>query len=236
MSLMRKSIIFWLTFALAALAALYLAVRVSMAVMGTGGVARVARISVHAGRNAENAQTIADALQIKPGGSAYSVNIEKSLAKLAARPDVRNAAVRRMPDGRIMVRVAVREIVAAWTDGYNFYPLSDDGRLLDKPLPGRPAGTLVFSGERPDNIARVIEILKGAPEIFSETESIERVEGRRWNLHMNSGVKVMLPESDLAGVVARLSERQRQTRILNRNISVLDMRDQERTLVKIRNP
>ena len=57
---MKKSLLFWLTFVFAALVALYLAVRLSMTIMGMGGTAPVRKISI---RNAHgNAAEIADVL------------------------------------------------------------------------------------------------------------------------------------------------------------------------------
>ncbi|MCL2017605.1 MAG: cell division protein FtsQ/DivIB [Alphaproteobacteria bacterium] len=234
---MRKNLIFWLTFALAMIVALYFTVRMSMAVMGISNIAPTGRISIYpgtsSGRGNSGIQEIADALNIRPKSSAYSVNIKIALANISALPDVKNAAIRRLPNGRIMVRVAQRDIVAAWTDGLNFYPLSDDGRTVARYLDVLPAGTLVFTGELPGGVGLVAGTIKRETALSKEVARIEWVEGRRWNIYTNSGVKIMLPETNWDKAIAKVGAQQKQSKILNREISVLDMRDENRTLVKI---
>ncbi len=56
---------------------------------------------------------------------------------------------------------------------------------------------------------------------------------RRWNLHMKTGVDVKLPESDPASAVATLVQLERQSRILERKILSLDLREPGRAFARL---
>jgi len=233
---MIKKLLFWLTFALVALGALYFAVRMPTTALGRDTAAPTGRISIYPGRGSLTARDITDALKIRSGGSVYSVNLAQVLSNITALPDVKDAAVRRLPNGRILVRISQRAVVAVWTDGLNFYPLANDGRAIRRPLKEKPDGMLVFAGDLPDNIGLISRAIKREASIFPEIIRVEWIESRRWNLYTHAGVKIMLPEAGWDRALSRLGTRQKQTQILHREISVLDMRDAARTLVKLGNP
>ncbi|MDR1207579.1 MAG: cell division protein FtsQ [Rickettsiales bacterium] len=231
---MKKSILFWLVFASAILIALYLSVRISMAALGIGNIAPVGPVSVRA-KGTASAGDIANALRMQPGKSAYSVDLDDCLSRITGLPDVGQAAIRKYPNGRMEVKLTMRKIVANWTDGGKFYPLAADGKIMNRAADTADAGMLVFSGVLPDNIADIAEIIKNTPNVFSEIETLSWIEGRRWDLATRTGITVRLPGSGVKAAISKLSALQKQNSILNRKISVIDMRDSDRTLVVIGN-
>ena len=61
---------------------------------------------------------------------------------------------------------------------------------------------------------------------------MEWVENRRWNIHTVNGITVMLPETDPDMAVNTLITLNNNHQILAKNLSVIDMRDSARILVK----
>jgi len=230
---MRKSIVFWLTFVLALGIALYFAVRISMTVMGMGNVSRVSKISVKSDLGADYADEIASVLMLPTGKSVYSINLDAYLEKMIGLPDISDAAIRRTPSGKILIRANTRKIVAVWTDGVNFYPLAADGRHIGRTLDTVPQNTLVFSGELPDDIAVFAETLRANSVISKTIGRIEWCDGRRWNIYTTNDIKIMLPENNFDSALGKLAKLQKQSEILSRNVSVIDLRDPERTLIKM---
>lgn len=219
-----------MAFGASVLAAIYLIVRISM----TGGGA-VTAVSLDAGAGPLSARDISTAINISGGRSLHSADTDRIFSEISGIPAVRFVSVRKIPSGKLAIAVRQREVVAVWTDGAKFYPLAADGRRLDNAIADAPAGTLVFSGKLPDDISAVVRTVKGIPGLSGFLRRVEWTDGRRWNLYTNSGIKIMLPESDMAAALKRLVILHNQNRILDRGISVLDMRDMERTLVKIKN-
>ena len=230
---MKKSILFWLTFALALLIALYFAVRISMTIMGMGTVSRSSSISVKSDFGTAMADEVAATMQLPVGRSVYTIDMEKLLEKMSNLPDIKDAGIRRTPSGKILVRVTARKIVASWTDGTNFYPLAADGQPIGRMLDARPKNTFVFTGVLPTDLGPITEALRTNARISKNLDHIEWIEGRRWNLYTFSGTKIMLPENKVDAALGKLAHLQKQNNILDRSLSVIDMRDPDRTLVVI---
>jgi len=230
---MRKSILFWLVFALTLLIALYFAVRVTMAALGMGYAARVTKISVKTDQGAATATDIAGIMQLQPGKSVYLINLEKSMEAIAAQSDIQDVSIRRTPSGRILVRTHLRKIIAAWMDGADFYPIAADGRPVGRAFGERPSDTFIFSGDLPDNINNIVAALRATPSVSKNLDHIEWIEGRRWNIYTENGIKILLPENNIDKALAKLAHMQKQNNILFRALSVIDLRDTARTLVKV---
>jgi cell division protein FtsQ len=59
-----------------------------------------------------------------------------------------------------------------------------------------------------------------------------RVGGRRWNLRLDSGIDIALPEEDASGAWHRLAELERSEGILERDIQMVDLRLPDRLVVR----
>jgi cell division protein FtsQ len=230
---MKKTIVFWLTFGAAVLAAVYLIVRLSMSMTGTGAGPRIGTVSLDAGTGPLAARDISGAIGLAAGQPVHSADIDTIFSTISGHSAVRSASVRKIPSGRIAIMIRQREIIAIWTDGARYWPLAADGQRLENTIAAPPAGAVVFSGKLPDDIASVVRTMRGVPGLSNLVRRLEWIENRRWNLYTNSGIKVMLPEADLTDSLRKLVALHNQNRILDRGISVLDMRDSARTLVKI---
>jgi cell division protein FtsQ len=150
-------------------------------------------------------------------------------AQIAARPDLRFAAVRRLPNGKIATRAQRHKTIAHWTDGTNYYPLTADGVIVNSPNPDRPDASVVFRGRVPDDISEITDI---ARDFAAQTLHLEWIEDRRWNMTTTTGAVVMLPEGDMESAFETLAELNESHTILGKNIKTLDMRDSARILVK----
>ncbi|MCL1891913.1 MAG: cell division protein FtsQ/DivIB [Alphaproteobacteria bacterium] len=231
---MKHKLFFWLNFGLAVMLAIYGAVRISMVLMGGAGqLSAVRKASVSVINGSGDAGGIAQRLNIAPGLRAAQFDLDEALERVVADPDIALAGVRRTANGEIIVRAQMRVIVAAWTDGEKYYPLDANGSPINRPLDARPDNMLVFSGTVPGDISNISAALKRAPGLLSRAARIEFVEGRRWDIFLHSGARVMLPEGDPEGAILKLEKTHRQNAILDRKIKILDMRDVARPLVKL---
>ena len=60
-----------------------------------------------------------------------------------------------------------------------------------------------------------------------------RVGGRRWTLHLDNGIDVELPEEKLQEAWAQLAQLERTSRLLARDVQVVDMRLPDRLVVRV---
>lgn len=226
---MKRSIWFWLCFVVAIILAVYFSVRIITTAMGRGPIANVRRVSISADTPDKDLSALAAAAAVAPGMRAYSVNLDAMNARIGTVPGVKESAVRRMPNGNLSVRVKMYRAVAQWTDGENYFPLSADGTIVNTPRDTRDETSVVFSGTIPDDIT---DITAAAHNLATELDYMEWIENRRWNMHMNGGITVMLPEDNPTDAIGALIVINNNHKILNKNIKTIDMRDPARILVK----
>ncbi len=226
---MKRNIWFWVYFVVAIILATYFASRIIMIGLGYGPMAHVRSITISADQEDKDLTALATAAAVAPGTNAYKTNLDAINARIGAVPGVKQSVVRRKPDGNLAVRVKLYRAVALWTDGQSFYPLSADGTIVQRPTDVRANGTVLFRGPLPDDIS---EITKVAHNMIGDVDYLEWIEGRRWDLITTNGITVMLPESNPGDAIGSLMVLNKNHQILSRDITVIDMRDAARILVK----
>lgn len=226
---MKKSLWFWLSFVVAIILAVYFSVRIIMTGLGHGNAAFVHNISISTNQNDKDLSALAAAATVMPNTRAYSIDLDAMNARVSAVPGVKKSAVRRLPNGNISVRANMYQAVALWSDGQNFFPLSADGTIVNKPTDVRDLSHVVFRGPVPKDIA---EITDAAHNLVGQLDYMEWIESRRWNLYTNNGITVLLPEQNPVAAIGALVTLNNNHKILNKDIKVIDMRDDARILVK----
>ncbi len=226
---MKRSIWFWLCFVITVILAIYFATRIIMVGMGHCDISRVRNISISADQKSKDLSGIVSAAAIAPGTRSYSVNLEDINTRISSVPGVQKSAVRRLANGNLSVRVSLYTAVALWSDGENYFPLSADGTIVNTPTNTRDVNHVVFHGTVPNDIS---EITNAASNLIGQLDYLEWIENRRWDLHTFNGITVKLPEHDAISAINTLIAMNQTHKILDRKISVIDMRDNARILVK----
>lgn len=226
---MKKTLLFWLSFVFAIILAVYFATRIIMVSLGHGLPAKVKTISIYADSNNRQLSSLAAVAGIAPGTNVYSLSLDEINARIANVPDVRESAVRRLPNGNLAIKVKLHHAVAIWTDGNNFFPLSDDGTIIKRPLEKRLNNTIVFRGTLPPDVT---EMIKTVQSILTDIDYIEWIENRRWNIHTKNDINILLPEKEPYAAISKLIILDKKNNILSKKIKTLDMRDPARVIIK----
>ncbi|MDR1071603.1 MAG: cell division protein FtsQ/DivIB [Rickettsiales bacterium] len=143
-------------------------------------------------------------------------------------PGIGNVSVRNNLNGAVEVRIKYKRVAGVWESGGSFYPLLENGEHIGAAFPERPARGIVFRGALPAGVGEIVRILSGEPELVRHIRYLEYVEGRRWNIILNGGALVMLPERDVGDAVRRI----RGAGVLGKTFATMDLRVAGRALVK----
>lgn len=227
---MKKSILFWLFFVLSIILAVYFAVRVITGQMGRGPISSVQNIITY-GTNAKDDEIIKMSLGIAPGTNLRAVDLHQLNNRVANIPGVKKSAVRRLPNGDILIKIQKHKIVATLWDGEFYYPLSSDGTKINTPISERNDNTIVFRGELPENLT---DIINSVSVLSKDIDYINYVESRRWNIHTKNGITIYLPEKDMDVAINKINRLNHTHKLLSRKLEIIDMRDSARILVKER--
>ncbi len=204
---------------------------------GLAGAARDAGLAVREVRieGAANAPRplLRAAVGARIGDPILFFSPQAARARLEDLPWVESAEVeRRLPD-TVLVRVTERRPFAIWQKDGRFSVIDREGRVvatdrLDAfgPLP------LVVGAGAEKHAAALHDLLREAPEVLVRTQAMVRVGERRWNLHMQNGADVLLPEGQEEPAIRRLAEFHRQSALLDRPLAAVDLRLPDKMVVR----
>ncbi len=228
---MKHSFKFWLFFVLSLIMAIYFTTRIVIVLLGNGAF-RVSKIMISSKNGGVDQSAITEVIGIKSNTKSFSVKLDDALIRITSIPDIEFAAVRRLADGNLQIKIKKRLAIATWMNNNSFYPLTANGSLINKPQNERPENALVFKGSLPPDISYIVETMKHSPRILSNSGYLEWIEGRRWNITTINNTIIMLPETNFDYAIKKLNDLENKNQILERKISVIDMRDPERVLIK----
>ncbi|MCQ2598816.1 MAG: cell division protein FtsQ/DivIB [Alphaproteobacteria bacterium] len=209
--------------------ATYFSTKIIITSRGQSGMSQVHKIYVNADTANADLTAVASAAAVTPGTNSYALDLQQVNARVALIPGVKNSAVHRRPDGNLDVIVSFYKTIAVWTDGEKFYPLSADGTIVKEPSNMHTPESVLFRGKLPNDISGITAAARG---IVRHLDYLEWIEGRRWNLITTGGTTIMLPEKNPETAIASLIVLHQNNNILNKDIQMIDMRDDMRILVK----
>jgi cell division protein FtsQ len=176
------------------------------------------------GQSLTSEASILAALGLSDTTSTLTFDADAALEKLKAISSIKTASIRKTYPGELLVTVEEKLPLARWRIGNATYlvdengsPVArDDGNFRELPL-------VVGEGAADDAIV-MIRTLDRYPAITQDLAALSRIGDRRWDLIFYSGLRVQLPENGVAQALAQLDMYQAQSLILDRDITVVDMR------------
>ena len=226
---MKKSIFFWLYFVASIILAIYFASRIITSQMGRGPISMVKHIHITNNSQDFNPDTIKMAIGVSGETNIRSIDLHQINKRVLSVPGIKKSATRRLPNGDIIIKTEKYDVVAVWSDGVYYYPLSSDGTKIDTPSDKYNENTLVFRGEIPDDLT---EIINSASVLSEHIDYLNMVESRRWNIHTKSGIIIYLPENNFADAINKINVLNQTHKLLSKKLDIIDMRDKARVLVK----
>jgi cell division protein FtsQ len=186
------------------------------------------------GRQETTSSQVLATIGVRLGEPIFAVDLAAARERLLTLPWVESATIeRRLPD-TLYVRITETAPLALWQREQQLHLLGRDGRVIDGAPIARFANLLVVVG--PDAPARtdaLLEMLAAQPELRKRVAAAIRVGGRRWNLRLDNGVDVKLPEENPAAAWDELARLERDYAILGRDLAVIDLRVPDRLLVHL---
>jgi cell division protein FtsQ len=206
-----------------------------LALSGAAGL-KVQEIYIE-GRGETPSRHVLEVLNVTRGTPILGFSPATAKAELEQLPWIKEAAVeRRLPD-TILVRIVERKPMALWQRGGRLAVIDQDGTEIEGADPARFAKLpLVVGDDAPQHAAALLALMALEPDLEKRVTAAIRVGNRRWNLRMAAGdgvtVDVQLPEVNPGAAWARLAELERANRLLDRSVSVIDLRFPDRLIVR----
>jgi cell division protein FtsQ len=190
-----------------------------------------ARIELRGNRHTSHSDVLA-ALALHEIPSQLSFDVESAARRIEALPWVATAKVSRLLPDAVAVEITERRPSILWRAPDRDVLLDIDGRELARVPRGSDTGLPVVIGEGAGPAAPALLALLGShPEIERRLVASERIEDRRWRLHLAAGTRLELPAGAMAAALAWL-DAQAATGILDRGLEVVDLRVADQLVVR----
>jgi cell division protein FtsQ len=193
----------------------------------------IQRVEVE-GRERVERQAILKALGAGLGAPILSVDLDAAKTRLEAIPWVHSAAVeRRLPD-QIYIQLVERQPLAIWQHHRRFDLIDRDGTVIPTTRPDDfPSLPQVVGDGAPQAAGDLVEMLASEPDLAAHVRASVRVGERRWNIELDNGVEVALPEAAPEAAWHHLAALDRSDRLLERDIVAVDMRLSDRLVLRL---
>ena len=196
--------------------------------IGASADLRVADVVIEGRSNTPDPQ-LRTALGVKIGDPLLGFSLESARSRIEALTWVQSASVERRMPGTVVVNLTERRPFAVWQNNGKYALIDRAGQVVAEQDPVKdPVASLllplVVGPGAPEHAAELLDQLAKYPLLKQRVVGAVRVGERRWNLRLNSGADVLLPEGAEGAAMARLMEFQQAQGVLDRPLQVLDMR------------
>jgi cell division protein FtsQ len=162
------------------------------------------------------------------------VSASEIRARLERTPLVKGAIVRKLYPNELAITLIEREAYALWQLNGELSIVAADGTVVDRMNDPRFATLPLVVGEGANKrAASYVALLEAAGPLRSKIRAGTLISGRRWNLKMENGLDVRLPEENAPAAVARLVKLEREQGILEKDILAVDLRLPDRVVVRL---
>ncbi len=181
-------------------------------------------------------QSIGRIVALSPGTSSLTLDVAALQARIAALGPVRSARVKLGPDGILRIAVEERMAEALWRDQDGALWLVDREGVAMGPAGPRaehPALPVVIGEGAAEAMDEALSLLRAVPELQQRLRALVRVGDRRWDLALDRGLTIMLPEQGAEAALARIMALHYGEELLDRDLTVIDMRLGERPTLRM---
>lgn len=177
---------------------------------------------------------ILEALEIRDGSSLLLFDAGAARDRLADIPWVKNVSVQKFYPGTLQVTVEEREPFALWQRGQIVSIIDRDGRVITDDVDERYASLLLLVGHGAQSRGQAMTtLLDAVPSLRSRVRAAVLIADRRWNLVLENGITIRLPEENVATSLTDLVRMDEENGLLSRDIAAVDLRLSDRIVVRL---
>lgn len=202
------------------------------AVTAWSGLA-IQRIEI-TGQSATSEVDIIHAVGIGPFPSLVTFDVDVGRAGIATLPWVKQATIKKLYPDTLQIAVVERQPFAIWQHDDKLALIDRDGTVITDDI-GEDYAKLPFVVG--DGAARrageYAELIAGVPSLQPRVHAGVLVAGRRWNIVLDNGVQLLLPEQDPGAALVAVAALDAENGLLSRDVAAVDLRLADKLVVRL---
>ena len=169
-----------------------------------------------------------------------TIDIHDLHDRLSRLPWVKGVTVQRILPNIISIIVTEKKPIALYQDKKEYFPLDEEGKIVPATLKGLDPHLIVVAGKNsPEKTPRLLAVLDRFKVVRPYVLSARYRRDQRWDLYLSASGKgqilVQLPAGQEEQALQRLEQAHIDDKILDRNVSEIDLRLADRIRVKMAN-
>lgn len=189
-------------------------------------------VEVH-GRGETRQADILGALGAARGAPLLGLDIDAMRERLTALPWIVSAEIERRYPDRLVVTVKEADPLALWQRNQKLFLVSRAGKVIETADLGKYSKLLVIVGDSaPERAEALFDLLAEQPDLRKRVTAAVFVGKRRWNLRLDNGIDVKLPEENPAAAWSRLADLQKQYGLLEKDVRIIDLRLSDQVVLR----
>lgn len=186
------------------------------------------------GRQETTSGDVLAALNVRIGQPILGIDLVAARERLLALPWVESATIERELPDTLHVRIEESTPLALWQNEGKLLLISRSGKIIDDRRVDRFPGLLLVVGpDAPAKAAQLLDMLATQPQLRQRVTAAVRVGGRRWNLRLDNGIDVKLPEENSQAAWTELARLEQAYGLLARDLTVIDLRLPDKLVVRV---
>jgi cell division protein FtsQ len=202
------------------------------AVTAWSGLA-IQRIEI-TGQSATSEVDIIHAVGIGPFPSLVTFDVDVGRAGIATLPWVKQATIKKLYPDTLQIAVVERQPFAIWQHDDKLALIDRDGAVITDDI-GEDYAKLPFvvgDGAAP-RAGEYAELITGVPSLQPRVHAGVLVAGRRWNIVLDNGVQLLLPEQDPGAALVAVAALDAENGLLSRDVAAVDLRLADKLVVRL---
>lgn len=177
---------------------------------------------------------VLDKLELDGWTSLIGFDADDARERIASLPWVESASVRKVYPDVLEIRLQERKPFAIWQHESELSIIGAKGNII-APFTGARHSDLplVVGPGAGEQAAGFVASVAAFPEIASRVKGYIQVADRRWDLRLDNGMTIRLPETGVARALADVVAMDREQQLLSRDVMTIDMRLSDRVVVQL---
>jgi len=166
--------------------------------------------------------------------SLMALDVVATRDALKTLPWILDAEVRKIYPDTIEIKLKEKVAFGIWQHGQELSLIERDGKPIASLRDNKFAHLPLFVGmDAGTGAEEIMNDLERWPAVKVRVKALMRVAGRRWDLKLDNGVVIKLPERDMDRAMAELDEFDGSQQVLERDILAIDLRLTDRMTVQL---
>ncbi len=182
----------------------------------------------------QDAQAVLTTIGVQPGGSLIGFDAAQARRLLENVDWVASAKVMRLFPNQLEIAVVEREPFAVWQRNGRYYVIDESGAAISSLPPSHFGDLLLVTGEGAQKAAAgLVREIAAHPALKPRIKAAARAGQRRWNVVLDNGISIQLPESNLNEAFNEVERLDTTYGLLSKGITRIDLRIPGQTAIEI---